>query len=78
MGLALKKMTEGDSENPNEEDKEEEDDEDKEKSIKENDWSIFCTNQLKIFETKWTKKLEDYGPDDNREDSVFKFKTTPK
>ena len=43
MGLAIKKMTEGGSENDNEAENEE-DDEDHEKSIKDNDWSIFCTH----------------------------------
>ena len=43
MGLAIKKMTEGGSENDNEAENEE-DEEDHEKSIKDNDWSIFCTN----------------------------------
>lgn len=44
--------------------------------MRENDWAIFCENQLKVFETKWTKKLEDYGDDEKQE--VFRFRTTPR
>lgn len=73
IALALKKMTEGTNEESNPHDEEEEDEEE-EKCIKENDWNIFCTNQLKVFETKWTKKLEDYGPDDNADEHQFRFK----
>ena len=65
MGIAIKKMTEDNQDNENEHEHEHEEEEE-EKSIKDNDWSIFCNNQLKVFETKWTKKLEDYNPDDDR------------
>ena len=42
-------------------------------------WIEFCENQLKKFETKWTKKLEDYGGEkDKEEEEPFKFNTTPK
>lgn len=75
IALALKKMTEGSGDADKEPHEEEEDEEEEEKCIKENDWNIFCTNQLKIFETKWTKKLEDYGPND---DEKLLFKQIPK
>jgi hypothetical protein len=81
IALALKKMTEsGEEKKEGHEEEDEEDDEEEEKCIKENDWNIFCTNQLRVFETKWTKKLEDYGPDDlnNADENMFKFKQTPK
>ena len=29
------------------------------------DWTRFCSGTLKFFETKWTKKLEDYRPEDH-------------
>ena len=27
-------------------------------------WSRFCNGKLQVYETKWTKKLEDYNADD--------------
>lgn len=30
-------------------------------------WSTFCERRLKHFESKWTKKLEDYTEEDNKE-----------
>jgi hypothetical protein len=29
------------------------------------DWTRFCSGTLKVFETKWTKKLEEYLPEDH-------------
>ena len=28
--------------------------------LNDNDWQQFCQTTLQVFETKWTKKLEDY------------------
>ena len=30
-------------------------------------WSKFCDRRLRIFESKWSKKLEDYTEEDNKE-----------
>lgn len=70
MGIAIKKMTESVQENEDEEDKQE-------KSSLENEWTEFCNNQLKVFESKWTKKLEDYGSLAEYEEP-FTFKTSTK
>ena len=32
-------------------------------------WKGFCNNELKVFEVKWTKNLEDYGK--SEEDTVL-------
>lgn len=45
--------------------------------VNDEDWTTFCDNELKVFETKWTKKLEDYG-DKAEEEEPFRFRTTPK
>lgn len=29
-------------------------------------WVSFCNKELKVHETKWTKKLEQYGPEDHK------------
>ena len=31
--------------------------------VNDRDWTKFCNGALKYFETKWTKKLEDYNHD---------------
>ena len=32
--------------------------------VNDHNWTKFCNGALKYFETKWTKKLEDYNRDD--------------
>jgi hypothetical protein len=34
-------------------------------SIEDPEWNKFCGKELKVHETKWTKKLELYGPEDH-------------
>jgi hypothetical protein len=36
--------------------------------VNDRDWTKFCNGPLKYFETKWTKKLEDYN-DHNKSES---------
>ena len=64
MALVLKKLTleGGAGRKGNEEDA------DIERSIRQmydTDWTRFCGGTLRIFETKWTKKLEEYVPEDH-------------
>jgi hypothetical protein len=54
--------------------------------VNDRDWTKFCNGPLKYFETKWTKKLEDYdkarsessshedhesGSDEEKDQNVF-------
>lgn len=45
------------------------------KKCDDEEWQTFCQGNLKVFETKWTKRLEDYGPDP---EPLFRFKTNVK
>lgn len=58
---------------PEDEDEEEKEGEDEDYY----DWIDFCENQLKFLETKWTKRLEDYG-EKEEEEPTFMFRTTPR
>jgi hypothetical protein len=67
MALVLKKLT---HEVP--EKKSDSDDNDSESQnpeferslIADVEWTKFCNSTLKVHETKWTKKLEEYEPED--------------
>lgn len=37
------------------------------KHLNDSQWSSFCNGRLGYFETKWTKKLEDYTDEDHRQ-----------
>ena len=37
--------------------------------VNDRDWTKFCSGALKYFETKWTKKLEDYNDTTKSESS---------
>ena len=40
------------------------------KHLNDSQWSTFCGGKLKFFETKWTKKLEEYTEEDHRENEM--------
>ena len=39
--------------------------------MKDSEWVNFCNSQLKVFEKKWTTKLEDYGKEENDMDKFL-------
>lgn len=47
------------------------------KHLGDTQWTDFCSGELKLFETKWNKRLEDYGKPDET-DTGFKFNPTIK
>lgn len=71
MALELKKISQDLSSTANQRESDSENEADIEKSSSGNltedpEWTKFCNKELKVHETKWTKKLELYGPEDHQ------------